>query len=105
MSKSKEFPIRVECMGGCGKHQTIRPSKIDRSWTFYGCGKCAGWDAALKSWRSRTPEGAHAEWSVTGVVGGFSGYRMRITTPEHEASFARAHALRDAGIAMLQGKR
>jgi hypothetical protein len=27
---------------------------------------------------------------------------MRITTPEDEAAFARARAIRDAGIAMLK---
>jgi len=104
MSKNKEQPIRIDCMGNCGKHQMIRPSKMDRSWTLYGCGKCDGWEAALKAWRSRIPDGVHTEWSVVGVVGGFSGYRMRITTPEHEASFARACTIRDAGIAVLREK-
>jgi len=42
MSKSREQPVRVECMVGWGKHQIIRPSKIDRSWTLYGWGKCDG---------------------------------------------------------------
>ena len=107
MSKSKEQPIRVECMGGCGKHQMIRPSKIDKTWTLYGCGKCEGWEDAFKAWRSRIPEGVHTEWSAVGVVGGFSGCRMRITTPEHEASFARARAIRDTGFEILkaQGRR
>jgi hypothetical protein len=59
---------------------------IDRSWTLYGCGKCDGWEPALKAWRSRVPYGAHVEWQPCGHadVGGFCGYRMCITTPEQE---------------------
>jgi hypothetical protein len=95
MSKSKEQPVRIECMDGCGKYQMIRPSKIDKSWTFHGCGKCDGYEPALIAWRTRIPSGAHAEWTPQAVAG-FRGYRMRITTPEHEAAFARARAIRDA---------
>src|SRR5215468_7274862 len=29
MSKSKEAPVKVECMGGCGKYQMIRRSKMN----------------------------------------------------------------------------
>jgi hypothetical protein len=100
MSKSREQPVRVECMGGCGKHPMIRPSKIDRSLTLYGRGKCDGWEQSLKAWRSRVPYGAHVEWQPCGHadVGGFCGYRMGITTPEHAASFARARAILEAGL-------
>jgi hypothetical protein len=101
MSKSKEHPVRIECMGGCGKDQMIRPSKIDKSWTFYGCGKCDGYEPALKTWRARIPSGAHVEWTSQAVAG-FGGYRMRMTTPEDEAAFARARTIRDAAVAMLK---
>jgi len=92
MSNSREQPVRVECMGGCGKHQMIRPSKIDRSWTLYGCGKCDGWEPALKAWQSRVPHGAHVESQPCGHadVGGFCGYRMRI---QHRKTRHRSPAL------------
>jgi hypothetical protein len=77
-----------------------RPSRIDRSWTLHGCGKCDGRELALKAWRSRVPYGAHVEWQPCGRadVGGFCGYRMRFTKPEPEASLARARAILDAGL-------
>ena len=34
MSKSKEAPVKVECMGGCGKYQMIRRSKMNQSLQF-----------------------------------------------------------------------
>jgi hypothetical protein len=68
MAKSREQAVRVECMGGCGKHQMIR-HKIDRSWTFYGCEKCDGWKSALKAWRSRVPHGARVECGHSDVGG------------------------------------
>src|SRR5262244_1510030 len=94
MSKGKEAPVKVECMGGCGKYQMIRRSKMNQSLQFVGCMNCEG---------CRRAEGTHLEIHVPGHagVGGFGGWRGRLSTPEHEASFARARALRDAGLALL----
>jgi hypothetical protein len=101
MAKSKEAPIRIECMGGCGKHQMIRPSKIDRSVQFYGCDNCEGYLKARRYALANRPEGVHMEM-VFQAVGGFSGWRMRMSSPEDEAAFARARAIRDAGIALIK---
>jgi len=99
MSKSREQPARVECMGGCGKHQMIRPSKIE-ALGRYTAAENATDGSPLKAWRCRVPYGAHVEWQPCGHadVGGFCAYRMRITTPEHDALFARARAILDAGL-------
>lgn len=100
MSKSKEKPVRIECMGGCGKYQMIRPSKIDRDVQFYGCGKCDGYRAAKSFALANRSEGVHM-LLMFGCVGGFNGWKMQLSTQEDEASFARARAIRDAGLAML----
>jgi hypothetical protein len=75
----------------CHTHDSERVEDIKRD----------GYEPAMKTWRARIPSGAHAGWTSQAVAG-FEGYRMAITTPEHEAAFARARAIRDAGIAMLK---
>jgi hypothetical protein len=47
------------------------------------------------------------EWQPCGHadVGGFCGYRIRITTPEHEASLARARAILDADLKEQERRR
>ena len=94
----REAPIVVECMGGCGKYQMIRPSKLDRSLQFVGCMNCEGCRKAEDFAMANRPEGVHMECRVPGHagVGGFGGWRMRLSTPEHEAAFARARALANA---------
>lgn len=74
MGKSKEQPVRIECMGGCGKHQMIRPSKIDRSVQFYGCGKCPGYLAAVDAARVSLPPLYAIQH--TGIAG-FIGWRIK----------------------------
>src|SRR5215813_7557407 len=101
--RSKEAPVKVECMGGCGKYQMIRRSKMNQSFQFVGCMNCEGCRRAEDFARANRAEGTHLEIHVPGHagVGGFGGWRGRLSTPEHEASFARARALRDAGLALL----
>ena len=94
MFKSREQPIRIECMGGCGKFQMIRPSKIDRSVQFYGCMKCEGCDRAKQYALANRADGVHMCSHMSGAgVGGFGGWSMRLSTPEDEAAFARARDL------------
>ena len=63
MSKSKETPVRIECMGGCGKYQMVRPSKLYRSLQFIGCMNCEGCRKA-EAWRSPAdPKGC--TWHAT----------------------------------------
>src|SRR5262249_5418201 len=103
MSKSKEAPVKVECMGGCGKYQVIRRCKMNQSLQLVGCMSRQGVDRAAALARANRAEGTRLEIHVPGHagVGGFGGWRGRLSTPEHEASFARARALRDAGLALL----
>jgi len=93
-------------MGGCGKYQMVRQAKMNRSLQFVGCMNCEGCRKAEDFALANKPEGTHLEFNVPGHagVGGFGGWRVRLSTPEHEASFARARAIRDAGISLL-GKR
>ena len=82
--KAKERAVRVECMGGCGKFQMIRPSKIDRSWPFFGCGKCVGCDAEE---RRPVPLG------VEGLSGGRRLFRLPLSVRHGGGkTFARAVA-------------
>jgi len=106
MSKSKETPVRIECMGGCGKYQMVRPSKLDRSLQFIGCMNCEGCRKAEALALASRPEGVHMARYINGDAGvaGFGGWSMRLSTPEDEASFARARAIRDASLSMV-GKR
>jgi hypothetical protein len=98
--------MRIECMGGCGKHQMIRPSKIDRSVQFYGCMKCDGCDEACAYALANRHQDVHMV-SLYNCVAGFHGWRMQLSSDEDKAAFARARAIRDAGLAMLkeQGRR
>ena len=100
MSKSKERPVRIECMGGCGKHQMVRPSKIERSIQFFGCMNCEGCEQAKKYALATRADGVHMEYFINGHGGiaGFGGWRMRISTPEDKAAFERARAIRDAAV-------
>jgi hypothetical protein len=79
---------------------------VDRSLQFYGCMNCEGCRKAEKSALVTRPQGTHMERHLNGHagVGGFGGWRIRLNTPEDEAAFARAGAMRDAGLALL-GKR
>jgi Protein of unknown function (DUF3622) len=99
--RTKTPPIRMECMGGCGKYQMISPSKIDKSVQFYGCGKCEGYLKAKEYALANRADGVHM-FSMFGCIGGFHGWKMCLSTPEDEAAFARARAIRDAGITLLK---
>jgi len=95
MSKSKETPVRIECMGGCGKYQMVCPSKLDRSLQFIGCMNCEGCRKAEALALASRPEGVHMARYINGHAGvaGFGGWSVRLSTPEDEASFARARAM------------
>ena len=80
-----------ECAGGCGKFQMVRKSKIEKRWTYIGCGKCEGWERLEEQLRS-TREGMVTEHGYQ-VAGGFRGLRVRIATQEERASMARARAI------------
>lgn len=93
MSKQKEPPIKIDCVGGCGKSQFVRPTKITRNFTHIGCGRCEGW-RQLHDSMMPVPDGMCLEHSY-GVAGGFVGMRLRIATQEERASIGRARALLD----------
>src|SRR5262245_55151478 len=69
MSKSKEAPVKVECMGGCGKYQMIRRSKMNQSLQFVGCMNCEGCRRAEDFARANRAEGTHLEIHVPGHAG------------------------------------
>jgi len=60
MSKSKEAPVKVECMGGCGKYQMIRRSKMNQSLQFVGCMNCEECRRAEDFARANRAEGTQA---------------------------------------------
>lgn len=103
MSKSKKAPVKIECMGGCGKYQMIRPSKIDRDVQFIGCMNCKRCRKAEALALANRPEGVHMVRHIKGY-GGFGGWSIRLSTVEDEAAFTQARAIRDAALATL-GKR
>ena len=106
MSKSKKASVKIECMGGCGKYQMIRPSNIDRDVQFIGCMNCEGCRKAEALALANRPEGVHMVRHIKGYggVGGFGGCSIRLSTVEDEAAFTQARAIRDAALATL-GKR
>lgn len=67
---------------------------------------CEGCRKAKEEALANRPEGVHMVSYINGHAGaaGFGGWSMQLSTPEDEAAFARARAIRDAGIAAL-GKR
>lgn len=91
-----EKPSKVECAGGCGKFQMVRKSKIEKRWTYIGCGICEGWERLEEQLRS-TREGMVTEHDYQ-VAGGFRGLRVRIATQEERASIARARAIAAAAL-------
>ncbi|GJE50930.1 hypothetical protein GOFOIKOB_3984 [Methylobacterium tardum] len=101
MSRSSEQPIKIFCDGGCGKSQSVRPSKIDRRYTHIGCGKCEGWVRLKASFRTDRDE-MICEYDFY-AAGGFEGMRLRIATVEERAALERARALvqiaREQGLA------
>jgi hypothetical protein len=88
----RESAIRVECVGGCGKFQLMRQSKIRPSWQYIGCGRCDGWRALEDSLR-QVRQGLVLEHTFD-VAGGFRGMRLRIRTEEERNAIGRAQALR-----------
>lgn len=94
-----EKPCKVECAGGCGKFQMVRQWKIEKNWTYIGCGACEGWQRLEGQLRS-THEGMLTEHGYQ-VAGGFRGLRVRIATQEETASFARAKAIAAIAAALV----
>jgi len=74
----------------------VRASKIEKNWTYIGCGACEGWERLEGQLRS-TREGMLTEHGYQ-VAGGFRGLRVRIATQEERASIARAKAIAAALI-------
>lgn len=86
--------VEIAC-AGCGRTQRVRRSKVV-SCDAYICalGSCK----QNPSFKTRAPPDGYVCEHVLNAAGGFSGYRLRIATPEQARAVARAKAIRDAAV-------